>query len=253
MAQNIFADRMLEGAWTDRPLANLARRSWATVTSFGLQAILIGLLLLLPLLKTVGVPLTRRTVPVPISAGNPNPGPAPIHPHRGLWTQIVSTPARFVAPGQIPRTIEMTDGNPTAPAFSAACTGICDPSVVATGPGIVGFPIPLSGTRLVMPAAPPKPTHAFRTSSMLEGSLIRRVDPVYPSLARNARVQGSVVLFATISTAGMIENLRVLSGHPLLVSAAIDAVKQWRYRPYILNGEPIQVQTEITVNFVLEN
>ena len=61
------------------------------------------------------------------------------------------------------------------------------------------------------------------------------------------------MLFATISTAGTIENLRVLSGHPLLVSAAIDAVKQWRYRPYVLNGDPIEVETEITVNFVLEN
>jgi periplasmic protein TonB len=71
---------------------------------------------------------------------------------------------------------------------------------------------------------------------MLEGSLIGRVQPTYPPLARSAHVQGSVVLFATISTAGTMENLRVLSGHPLLVGAAIDAVKQWRYRPYILNG-----------------
>jgi protein TonB len=77
------------------------------------------------------------------------------------------------------------------------------------------------------------------------------VQPVYPSLARNARIQGTVVLSAVISKAGTIENLRVVSGHPLLVTAAIEAVSQWRYRPYILNREPIEVETQIMVNFSL--
>jgi len=77
------------------------------------------------------------------------------------------------------------------------------------------------------------------------------VQPNYPALARSARVQGSVVLRAVISRAGTIENLQVLSGHPLLTSAAIDAVRQWRYRPYILNGEPVEVETQVTVNFLL--
>jgi protein TonB len=88
---------------------------------------------------------------------------------------------------------------------------------------------------------------------MLEGSLIRKVQPLYPPLAKTARIQGAVVLFAVISRAGTIDNLRVLSGHPMLVPAAIDAVKQWQYRPYILNHEPIEVETQITVNFVLGN
>jgi len=86
---------------------------------------------------------------------------------------------------------------------------------------------------------------------MLEGNLIRRVEPVYPPLARSARIQGSVVLAALISRAGTIENLRAISGHPMLVPAAIDAVRQWQYRPYILNSEPIEVETQITVNFTL--
>jgi protein TonB len=67
-----------------------------------------------------------------------------------------------------------------------------------------------------------------------------------------ARIQGPVVLEAVISKAGKIENLRLVSGHPMLAAAAIDAVSQWRYRPYILNGDEIEVETEITVNFVLE-
>ena len=74
---------------------------------------------------------------------------------------------------------------------------------------------------------------------------------MYPPLARSAGVQGPVVLFAVISKAGTIDNLRVVSGHPMLVPAAIEAVRQWRYRPYILNGQPIEVETQITVNFTL--
>jgi protein TonB len=86
---------------------------------------------------------------------------------------------------------------------------------------------------------------------MLEGNLIRRVQPIYPPLARSARIQGAVILAAVISKAGTIDDLRVVSGHPMLVRAAIDAVSQWRYRPYILNNEPIEVETQITVNFFL--
>jgi len=86
---------------------------------------------------------------------------------------------------------------------------------------------------------------------MSEGDLIRKVQPSYPPLARNARIQGTVVLQAVISKQGTIENLRLLSGHPMLAPAAIDAVRQWRYRPYILNSEPVEVETQITVNFSL--
>jgi protein TonB len=86
---------------------------------------------------------------------------------------------------------------------------------------------------------------------MMEGNLLRRVQPAYPPLARSARIQGQVVLAAVISKEGMIENLHVLEGHPMLVRAALDAVSQWRYRPYILNNEPVEVETRITVNFSL--
>jgi protein TonB len=113
------------------------------------------------------------------------------------------------------------------------------------------FPLPLGGGRQVLPTLRVPPSHAIRTSSMLEGNLIRRIEPVYPPLARSARIQGPVVLSALISKAGSIEDLRALSGHPMLVKAAIDAVSQWRYRPYILNNEPIEVETQITVNFYL--
>ena len=86
---------------------------------------------------------------------------------------------------------------------------------------------------------------------MSEGDIIRKVQPTYPPLARSARIQGTVVLQAVIGTQGTIENLRVVTGHPLLAPAAVEAVRQWRYRPYILNNDPVEVETQITVNFSL--
>jgi protein TonB len=77
------------------------------------------------------------------------------------------------------------------------------------------------------------------------------VQPAYPALARSARIQGVVVLQAVIGKQGNIENLRLISGHPMLAPAAIEAVRQWRYKPYILNNDPIEVETQITVNFAL--
>jgi protein TonB len=81
--------------------------------------------------------------------------------------------------------------------------------------------------------------------------LITTILPVYPPLARQAHVQGTVVLDADISKDGIIEKLRTISGHPMLIPAAVDAVKQWRYKPYVLKGEPVAVNTQIIVNFTL--
>jgi len=89
------------------------------------------------------------------------------------------------------------------------------------------------------------------SQGVTQGMVIHKVQPTYPPLARTARVQGAVQLAAEIGKDGTVQNLHVLSGHPLLTQAALDAVKQWRYKPYILNGEPVIVDTQITVNFTL--
>jgi periplasmic protein TonB len=89
------------------------------------------------------------------------------------------------------------------------------------------------------------------SQGVTKGLLIHRVEPVYPTLAKSARVQGEVVLSAIISTSGEIENLQSVSGHPMLGPAALTAVKQWRYKPYLLNGQPVEVETTITVIFSL--
>jgi TonB family protein len=81
--------------------------------------------------------------------------------------------------------------------------------------------------------------------------IVKKVDPVYPPLARQARIQGTVVLQVVINKSGDVENIQLFSGHPMLAQAAIDAVKQWKYKPYLLNGEPVEVETRVTVNFTL--
>jgi protein TonB len=242
----MFAESLLETSWAER-----GRRSWMTLTSFGLQAVIVGLLLLIPLLTTVGLPSGRTTVSTPITLGRRDPGPAP-QPHGGRSRGVTIVPfaGRIMAPGYIPKGFHKGGEVAEQP------SGGDDEDT-----GIIGLPygsdtgirLPFTdGARPVMPIAPKPVTKIFRTSSILQGSLIRRVEPTYPPLARQARIQGTVVLVAVISKAGTIDNLRLISGHPMLVPAALDAVSQWRYRPYILNGDVIEVETQITVNFMLD-
>ena len=89
------------------------------------------------------------------------------------------------------------------------------------------------------------------SSGVAESNVLERVDPIYPPIAKTARIQGSVVLAVEIDRDGAVTSVQVVSGHPMLVTAAGDAVKQWRYRPYKLNGEPVAVRTSVTVNFQL--
>jgi len=111
-----------------------------------------------------------------------------------------------------------------------------------------------------MPAAPPPPKPVEKPptpqrirvgGNVQAANLIRKVTPVYPPLAKQARVQGTVRFTAIIGKDGTIQNLQLVSGHPLLVAAAQEAVKQWQYKPTLLNGEPVEVVTQIDVNFTL--
>ena len=242
LEQGMFADSLLETSWAQR-----TRRSWTTLTSFGLEALAIGLLLLLPLWKTVGLP-SPHSLSTPISLGRPTVEPVAPRPRSGPASPNAnnSVPRPFMQPSYIPSTIPTGADDPVPQLPPGTDLGVQGRS------GLPNGILNTDGVRAVAPPAPP-PTvgRTFRTSTIQEGNLIRRVLPAYPPLARNARIQGPVVLAAIISKAGVIENLRVLSGHPMLVKAAIDAVSEWRYRPYILNNEPVEVETQITVNFTL--
>ena len=240
----MFAESILETSWAHR-----SRRSWITLTSFGLQAAMLGTVLLLSLLKTIDMP-RAQVVSTPISMGRPDPAPMAASPaaHAGSAVQIIPVSGRIMAPTRIPSSVP-TGSDPVVEA-----PGMGDGGPIGLPDGSPnGLNVPVPGTRFVpvTPVVAPPSKPAFRQSSMLEGSLIRKVKPVYPPLARSARIEGPVILEALINKAGTIQNLHLITGHPMLVPAAIDAVRQWQYRPYILNGEPIEVETQITVNFIL--
>ncbi len=239
----MFADT-LDSSWAER-----SRRGWTTLTSFGLEALVLGLLLLLPLLRPEGLPMLRR-LSTPISAGRlPAEAPPMTSRAQPSSTQSNFTEHTLMTPSHIPNTVaQITDVGPPPQAgpsgpYVPGLPGIGDPNGVFGAAG--------AGVRPVIPVAPPPVVRTVRVSHISEGNLIRKVQPVYPPLARAARIQGEVLLQAMISKDGSIENLQVLNGHPMLAAAALDAVRQWRYRPYILNNDPVEVETQITVKFSL--
>ena len=242
----MFAESLLETTWAQR-----TRRSCTTATSFGLLTVVIGVLITIPLLETVGLP-PGRLLPTPISLGAPSPAQPPHREHPPTPNQSNMSGQVIVAPTSIRRIVARIAETMLPPQVNYNTGPVGD----ATGPGSPDGIISGMGERVrpsVAPPPPPTVLRQFKPSSLLQGILIRRVEPVYPQLARVGRVQGPVVLEAVISKDGTIENLQLISGHPLLVPASIAAVSQWRYRPYILNGAAIEVETRITVNFVLGN
>jgi protein TonB len=117
--------------------------------------------------------------------------------------------------------------------------------------GIIGSTSSLTAVPKLTIPAPPKRIRV--SQGVTQGRLIQKVEPKYPTIAEGARIQGQVVLTAIISKTGEIQNLMLVGGHPMLVPAAIEAIKQWRYRPFLLNGEPVEVETTITVTFQLSS
>lgn len=239
MATNMFS--ALETSWDQSP-----RRRWTTVASFTLQALGLSLLLAIPLLTVQGPP-RLEWITSPFFAPPPAPAsPAPRNAQRTTQATNMSG-VHILTPQSIPDTIaQVIDHDvPAAPEFG----DIGVPG--GTGSGRRGVPGSIGDQSALAPTPPPAPVRPLRVSHWAEGNLIYRVQPNYPTLARQARIQGSVQLRAVISKNGTIGNLSILGGHAMLVASAIEAVKQWRYRPYLLNGEPIEVETEITVNFML--
>jgi protein TonB len=163
-----------------------------------------------------------------------------------VQTDIVNGQLR--TPTKIPKKIEIIKEEEAPPPSMGVVGGV--PGGVPGGQmnGVIG------GIISNAPMAVPKvatPQRVRVSQGVTQGMVLHKVQPTYPPLARTARVQGSVILAAVIGKDGAIQNLHVLSGHPLLQQAALEAVKQWRYRPYILNGEPVEVDTQVTVNFTL--
>jgi periplasmic protein TonB len=227
-------------------------RGWTSIVSFVIQIGIIGVMILIPLIFTEALPRTQLMtflVAPPPPPPPPPPAAAPVKIVKVIQTDIVNGQLR--TPTKIPQKIQMIKEDEAPPPVMAS-TGVVGgvPGGVPGGSmgGVIGSV--LSST----PVAVPKiatPQRVRVSSGVQSGLLIRKVNPSYPPLARQARIQGVVLLQAEISKDGNIINLQLISGHPMLAPAAIEAVKQWRYKPYLLNGEPVEVETQIQVNFTL--
>ncbi|HKH98364.1 MAG TPA: TonB family protein [Candidatus Sulfotelmatobacter sp.] len=228
------------------------QRGRTSAVAFVLEVMIIGVMVLIPLIFTEALPkqqLMTFLVAPPPPPPPPPPAAAPVKVVKVIQTDIVNGELR--TPTKIPQKVQMIKEDEAPPPVMAS-TGVVGgvPGGVPGGSmgGVIGSV--LSST----PVAVPKiatPQRVRVSSGVSQGLLIRRVNPVYPPLARQARIQGVVILQAQISKDGSIENLQLISGHPMLAPAAIEAVKQWRYKPYLLNGEPVEVDTQVQVNFTL--
>jgi periplasmic protein TonB len=213
-----------------------------------IEALLMALLVLIPLVRVQDLP---QALPGEVLVAPAPPMGAPKPPR-------VSTVARaalhqsMLAPTFIPKIISPLAGS-TQAALPAPALGAMNAVPWGDRNGA------LSGINIGSPLPPPPPARTskpallrLRVGGQVEGAkLIFQVKPDYPEIARMARIQGTVRLEAVISKEGTVASLKVVSGPPLLMKAAFGAVSQWRYQPTLLNGEPVEVATEIEVNFTL--
>ncbi|MFZ0759604.1 MAG: energy transducer TonB [Candidatus Sulfotelmatobacter sp.] len=251
----LFADVLLETSSLQR-----RRRSLAAILSLVFQCSLLGGVLILPLMFTENLP-KQQLLSFLVAPPPPPPPPPPAASAAAVkvveraGTDIMD--GRLRTPGRIPQKVQMIREDAAPPALSSGGVIGGVPGGVPGGQlgGVIGGIISSASTLASVPKlAPPFPAAPKRiriSQGVTRGSLIQKIEPAYPTLARAARVQGQVVLTAIISKTGEIQDLMLVSGHPMLVPAAVEAVKQWRYRPFLLNGEPVEVETTITVTFQL--
>src|SRR5271169_1274877 len=227
------------------------KRLSTTIISFFGQFGLIGILILIPLIYTDALPKTQLMTFLVAPPPPPPPPPPPaaaIKIVKQVQTDIVNGQLR--TPTKIPEKVQMIKEDEAPPPVMSA-SGVVGgvPGGVPGGQmgGVIGGII--SSAPMVPKVATPQRIRV--SQGVTQGMILRKVQPAYPPLARQARIQGPVVLQAEIGKDGSIQNLRLISGHPMLAPAAIEAIKQWKYKPYILNGEPVEVETTITFNFTL--
>jgi len=245
---------MLEDSLFESEGRKKTRKPVTVVVSAIAHVVTIVTLVLIPLIQTQA--LTVPPVDMSLWAPKIEP-PKPVEVFSAqprVQKYTAADPRILTAPESIPSQIVYVDEpvNPIVgfvPSAGNNSIGSLLRDLVNKRPEVVEPPVP--------PAPPPpppavKPSGPIRVSHLEHADLVHQVNPVYPPLAKQTRVQGVVVLEALISKDGAVESLRVVTGHPLLTQAALDAVKQWRYRPTMLNGEPIEVITTVTVTFTLQ-
>lgn len=232
-------------------------RRKALAISLVLEALLLAAMLIWPLITPGVLPRQYVVDPLPPIGGIGNTGKShpskPLHPPPSrVWRP--PTVCTVCAPPVIPAH-PVTSGGAFPPDISSDYwSGRSGESGAGEGgPGIPGSTGQGNPLNILRPHKPPPPAGPVKLSEgVMEASLIHRVQPDYPSIARAARISGRVQLRAIIGTDGVVRQMEVVSGSPLLVQTAVAAVRQWRYRPTLLSGEPVEVDTIITVYFRLQ-
>jgi protein TonB len=243
---------MFEEMVVSNPKNKKTNKPWTVFISMAVQVLFLAVLILIPLIYTEALP---RTLMSSILLAPPPPPPPPPPP---AAVQVIRKPVahlmdagKLVTPKAIPKDVKIIKEEAEPPDMGGGMVGGV-PGGVAGGSagGVLGGVIGGAGNA---PPPPPKasPKRVTVGGNVQAARLVNRVQPIYPPLARQTRISGTVKLHAIIGKGGSVEQLQVVSGHPLLVQSALDAVRQWRYQPTLLNGDPVEVDTEIDVIFSL--
>ncbi|MDA0206179.1 MAG: energy transducer TonB [Acidobacteria bacterium] len=230
-----------------------SRRPWTFSVSLLVQALFIAIAVLIPLLAEPMLPMLNAAI-VSLQLPKPPRASAPPPPQQVVAVRPETFKGELRQPTQIPaRVAPIVDAPP--PSVELNRIGVVGAS---PGPSDALINTLTNKVRVAPPPAPEpapvpeaEPTPISVGGTVQAARIVRRVQPIYPPLARTARISGIVRLQAIIAADGTIAELNVISGHPMLIAAAVDAVKQWRYRPTVLNGKPVPVNTQIDVNFTL--
>jgi protein TonB len=244
MQQRLFEDLIESDV-----VAHKTKQSYTLPVSIAIHAVVLLVVLIVPILTSEALPEPSSAVKAffvePAAPPPPPPPPPPPAPKAATAPKVEPRPVpqeapKFTAPVEVPDQVKPEEG--------------IDLGVEGGVPGGVEGGVPggvVGGVVGGLPDAPP-PTQAVRVGGQIkEPKKLKDVKPVYPDIAKQARVQGVVILECTISPQGKVTNVTVLRGIPLLDAAAIEAVKQWVYTPTLLNGVPVPVIMTVTVNFRL--
>jgi len=228
-------------------------KPWTVVLSMVFQIGFLAILILIPLIYTEALPKTMMAtmLTAPPPPPPPPPPPAAVQVVKVKPQVHLMDAGKLMAPKVIPKDVKIIKEEAEPDMGSVGAVGGV-PGGVAGGSmgGVLGGVI--GGLGAAPPPPKPKQSGPLRVGGNVQAAkIINRVQPIYPPLARQTRISGTVRLHAIIGKDGTIQSLEVVSGHPLLQQAALDAVRQWRYQPTLLNGEPVDVDTTIDVIFSL--
>jgi periplasmic protein TonB len=241
---------MFEDLVVSSPNPTKTSKPWTVVVSMIFQVTFLAILILIPLIYTEALPKAMMSTLLVAPPPPPPPPPPPAAAVVKIKPQVhLMDAGKLVAPKVIPKDVKIIKEEEPDMGAVGVAGGV--PGGVPGGQmgGVIGGVIGGMGGA----PPPPKPTQSrIRQGGNVQAAkLVNRVQPSYPPLARQTRISGTVRLHAIIGKDGSVTQLEVMSGHPLLVQAALDAVRQWKYQPTTLNGDAVEVDTTIDVIFSL--